>query len=105
MKNAFAIMGVSRQLGKVCEQIESLASAIQEAEQGDTGVAEVYEGLLLDEMEHAQVLTLELTKLLSIGDEETNTDGEGSVFAAGDLTDEKAGEPAEDGAESGKGDE
>lgn len=102
MKNAFVIMGVSRQLGKVCEQIESLAAAIQEAEQGDTSVAEVYEGLLLDEMEHAQVLTLELTKLLSIGGEEPNTDGEGSVFAAGDLTDEKAGEPTEDGEEGGE---
>ena len=102
MKNAFAMMSVSRQLGKVCEQIESLASAIQEAEQGETSVAEVYEGLLLDEMEHAQVLTLELTRLLSVGDEETNTDGEGSVFAAGDLTDEKAGEPA---GESGEAEE
>jgi len=95
VKNSFAIMGMSRQLGKVCEQIESLVLSIQEAEQSDTGIASVYEGLLLDEMEHAQVLTLQLTKLLSFGEEVTNTDGEGSVFAEGDLNHAKTAEDAD----------
>lgn len=90
MKNVHAICCMSHQLAKVCEQIEELARAVEESEQMGADVTGVYEGLLMDEMEHAQVLTLEMTKMLAIGDEETNTDGDGSAFAAGDLTDEKA---------------
>ncbi len=101
MKNAWAIMTASRQLSKVCEQIESLTSAIQEAEQSDNDIAEVYEGLLLDEMEHAQVLTLELTRLLSVDNGDTNTDGEGSVFSGGELNDEKSNEITEEKEETG----
>lgn len=89
MKNSYAIMCMSHQLGKVCEQIEELACSIDESDRNGADVTAVYEGLLMDEVEHAQVLTLELTKLLVIGDEETNADGDGSVFAAGELTDEK----------------
>ena len=96
MKNAYAIMSVSCQLGKVCESIQSLASGIQEAEQHDGDVQSVFEGLLLDEMEHAQVLTLELTKLMDIGDDEAHTDDSGSVFAAGALNAEKTGAELEE---------
>lgn len=90
MKNVHTICCMSRQLAKICEQIEELTRAVEESEQMGTDVIGVYEGLLMDEIEHVQVLTLEMTKMLLIGDEETNADGDGSVFAAGDLTDEKA---------------
>lgn len=90
MKNAHAIACMSHQLAKVCEQIEELARAVEDSEQMSADVTGVYEGLLMDEVEHAQVLTLEMTKMLAIVNEKTNIDG--SVFAAGDLTEEKTAE-------------
>ncbi len=93
MKNAYAISSIARQLGKVSEKLDSLAMGVQDAEQATPTLAETYQGLLLDEIEHVQILTLELTKAVMPATEGANADeGDGgSVFAAGDLTDEKAG--------------
>lgn len=102
MKNAYAISSISRQMGKVCEQIDALAMGIQDTEQGIGNIADVYQELLLDELEHTQMLTLKLTELITVDSSEaTNADeGEGSAFAAGDLDDVKTGE--EDGEEGGE---
>jgi len=95
VKNAYAISSLARQLGKVSEKVDSLAMGVQDTEQNSPDLSEVYKGLLLDEIEHIQIMTLELTKLVtesaSEGSNADEGDG-GSVFAAGDLTDEKAGE-------------
>ena len=103
MKNAYAISSMSRQMVKVCEQIDNLALGIQDTEQGIGDIADTYQDMLLDELEHIQMLTLKLTDLISQATEEetANTDeGEGSAFAAGDLTVEKTGEDSdEDGGE------
>lgn len=104
MKNVYAILSICSNIRKVCEQAEELARGIQETEQNGLGVSGVYEGLLMDEVEHLQVLTLEATKLVSDSFDEgesVNTD-EGSVFAPGDLTAEKGGEPAEGDTGSGE---
>lgn len=86
MKNTQSIRVLTRQLSKVSERIESLVDAIAEGDQSGSGVNEVYHPILIDELEHAQMLTLKLTELL-VGpvQEEQNADDNGSVFAEGDL--------------------
>lgn len=91
MKNAFAIGNIARQLGKVSEKVDSLVMGVQDSEQVSPELGEVYHGLLLDEIEHVQILALELTKAAMQTTESANADDGGSVFAAGDLTAEKAG--------------
>ena len=98
MKNAYAISSLSRQMVKVCEQIDSLAMGVQDSEQGIGDVTDTYQTMLLDELEHVQLLTLKMTEMVSqaMGGEAENADeGEGSVFSEGELTVEKKG--AEDG--------
>lgn len=107
MKNAFAISSLSRQMEKVCEQIDCLAMGVQDTEQGIGDIAGTYQDMLLDELEHIQILALKLTELISqaVGEEqETNTDeGEGSAFAEGELTavkgETEGGEDGQDGVE------
>lgn len=106
MKNAYAISSLARQLCKVGEKMDSLAMGVQDTEQNAPDVSEVYQGLLMDEVEHVQILTLELTKLVteSTGDSANVDEGDGgSVFAAGDLTDEKAGKNGD--GDEGQGEE
>lgn len=73
---------------------------VQNVEQNAPDLTDVYQGLLLDEIEHVQILTLELTKAVVAAAEETNADEGGSVFAAGDLTAEKAGDGDGDNGQS-----
>lgn len=105
MKNAYAISSMSRQMIKVCEQIDSLAMGVQDTEQGSDNIADTYHDLLLDELEHIQMLTLKLTELVSeaVGEQDAvNADeGEGSAFFQGDFTVEKTGE-ADDGESGGE---
>ena len=100
MKNAYTISSIARQLGKVAEKIDSLAMGVQDTEQNASDLAEVYQGLLLDEIEHAQILTLELTRLAAeiAGEgEASNADGDGGAFVPGELTVEKPGENGDGG--------
>ena len=95
MKNAYTISSIARQLGKVAEKLDSLAMGVQDTEQSASDLSEVYQGLLLDEVEHVQILTLELTRLTaeSVGEGgASNTDSDGSAFGPGELTAEKTGE-------------
>lgn len=101
MKNAYAVGGISCQLQKVCERIDTLTREIGQSEESNTDLAELYESQLLDEVGHAQALVLKMTELLveATGEGEANTDGgDGSAFTEGDLSAEK-GEvpPAEEG--------
>jgi len=94
LKNAYAIDSVSRQLVRIAELIGGTVSGIQDTEQGIGDIDDVYSDILLDELEHAQMLVLKLTELIVDPDQnslETNAaDSEGSVFAAGDLTSVKS---------------
>lgn len=98
MKNAYGISSLARQLKLVAEKLDSLAMGVQDVEQATPDLAGVYQNLLLDEVEHVQILTLEITKAVAEATEpsETNADeGDGSVFAPGDLTDNKPKKPLE----------
>lgn len=91
MKNAFIIANMAATLEKAGEQIEALARLTTEAENRGDAVCETYTTILLDELEHAQMLTLKLTELVTdaLGEDEPqpaqNTDGEGGAFAQGEL--------------------
>lgn len=100
MKNTFSISEISHQLVKIYERIENLSSNIAHQDmEGDTELVEVYTGMRLDELEHAQKLTLMLTEMI-LGDADTNAvntdEGEGGVFAEGELTVEKTVEEPEE---------
>lgn len=98
MKNTFAISSMSRQLGRVCDQIDHLAYDAQETSGKPNELCGLYRDMLLDELEHVQVLTLKLTELVSqaVAEDTGNADeAGGSVFSEGDLTAEKTG--SEDG--------
>lgn len=88
MKNAYAICSLARQLCKVGEKIDSLASDIQGSEQDANGVSELFQNLLVDEIEHVQILTLELTKLVTESTGEATNADEGGAFAEGELQDD-----------------
>jgi len=95
VKNANAISAVSRQMTKIFSRIDTITMDIESLEQTNPGLAETYEELRFGELEQAQVLILELTKLVteaSGSSESTHGDDGGSVFAAGDLTAVKVGE-------------
>lgn len=101
MKNAYGISSLAKQLKIVAEKVESLAVGAGETEQNAPDLTDVYQNLLLDEVEHVQILTLEITKAVAEATEpsETNADeGDGSVFAPGDLTDNKSKKPLEEPA-------
>lgn len=102
MKNAYDVSSLARQLKAVSEKLESLAMGVQDVEQNSPDLTGVYQNLLLDEVEHVQILTLEITKAVAEATEqsESNADeGEGSVFAPGDLTDDKSKKLLEEPAE------
>lgn len=102
MKNAYGISSLARQLKAVAEKLDSLAMGVQDMEQNAPDLTGVYQNLLLDEVEHVQILTLEITKAVAEATEpsETNADeGSGSVFGPGDLTDDKSKKPLEEPAE------
>lgn len=84
MKNAYTISSLADQLGKVADQIQSLAMIAQEAENNAGSVVGVFEEMLLDEVEHVQIVALELTKLI-VPTEENADEGDAGVFAAGEL--------------------
>ena len=62
MKNAYAISSLAHQLKAVAEKLESLSMGAQEMEQQSSDLSDVYQSLLVDEVEHVQILTLEITK-------------------------------------------
>jgi len=95
VKHTHAIGEICRQIIKVCERIDTLSLGIEMFEQGNTDLVITYEGLRFDELEHAQMLTLKLTELITqetADTAEANADEDGSVFGPGELTDVKTGE-------------
>lgn len=61
---------------------------------GNAWVDDLSEDMLLDELHHVQMITIELTKLIAGSDD--NADGDGSVFAEGELNDNLGEKDAED---------
>ena len=94
MQNRAAIGSICTQIIKSCEKIQTVTSAMDMFEQSAEELAEMYGNIQFDELEHVQILTLSLTKLISDAESEHEDDA-GSVFAPGDLTAEKKGESKE----------
>lgn len=102
MENTCLSKGLCKQLRSTYDRIDSLTDEIINAmEQKDDVLVEEFTNMRMTELEHAQRLTLALTEFI-VGDvpEEANTDeGEGSAFAAGELTDnlgDKTGDKGEE---------
>lgn len=96
MKNCQKINLYARQLRNVCGIIAetSMEAAV---DPNDVALDEVAENLLLNQLEQAQQLVLALTDCISDAvesaeDEKANADGDGSVFAPGELDAKKKGE-------------
>lgn len=92
MKNGMAIGSLARQLKYSAERISDLTMDIEQFEQGNDGMVQTCQELLLDELEHAQMLVLKLTEFITqvVADNATpvNTDEGGSAFGPGELTDD-----------------
>lgn len=98
MKNTMIINDLARHLVKAGEAIELLTQSIASNDmEGKADFVQLYSDMRLDELEHAQQFMLLLTDAIVQDTPEAptveNTDeGEGSVFAEGDLDDKKNNE-------------
>lgn len=92
MQNSYVIASLANVLTKTCESIEMMVCNTNEADQQSPELSEVYESMILDELAHAQMIVLNLTRMLTGGDERSvdfNRTDEGSVFGPGELDDKK----------------
>lgn len=80
MEHTGNVMNLARLLAKTSEKIEFIAQSEQIG-----GPSDVYDTLILDELSHVQIVTLEMTRLLAGTEGPANGDGEGTVFSAGEL--------------------
>lgn len=96
MNNLNLIRDISTQLKTVCEKIATLSCGMEFVGNQDESLEAVYEELLLDEVHHAQVLALEMTRV-TIGPEDDTAMDE-SAFAEGELS-SVVGEKEEDAEE------
>lgn len=89
MENMIEILSAARQLKAIGEHIESLVHSAHDATHDISNVVPaIYENMLIDEIEHAQIITLELTRLLSLGDENNDVSGD-NVIATEDKADSR----------------
>lgn len=99
MKNSYAVTTAARQIIKVCERIDALATATVETEtQGQSNFDKIYEEQLEGQIADLQQLVLGLTGVAFGDDAEANTD-DGSAFAEGELNAVKGEENTDCGAE------
>ena len=90
MKNSYVIGSLSRALGKTCETIEMMVNNTNEADQQTPELSEVYESMILDELAHAQMIVLNLTKMLTGSEDETGENqDEGGAFMPDELNAKK----------------
>lgn len=105
MKNTPIITDLARHLRNASESIEALTSSIASNEfDGNTDFVSLYADMRLDELEHAQQFMLLLTDAIvqdtpEASAAEKTDEGEGSVFAEGDLSVEKGDEETEETSE------
>lgn len=98
MTNEDVIINLSRQLQSVAGRIADIAAGMKAMQGARPTVCGNYEGFLFDEVAHVQILALDLTQVVTEG-EEGNGD---EAFGPGELTDETGKEqeaPPEEEAE------
>lgn len=94
MLNTNGISQVTRTMCQTCDKLSGLAMAAATGQNVPGSMTETFEAMLFDELEHVQMLTLELTKLCMAP---RMDEAEGSVFSEGELTHTK-GDVTEDPA-------
>lgn len=87
MMNLEQVKWTAEAIARTCHYLGCLAD---EAEPDEAGPAlmDACRGIIMDEVEHIQVLTLELTRIIAEGEQEEARSGHGdseSVFGPGDL--------------------
>ena len=92
MNDNFAIQNLCDQLSLAVGRIRSMTESM--VEPADPLLVETYEDMRMTELEHVQILTLTLTKLIApavpdTADAEDTARGDGSAFMPGELTHEK----------------
>lgn len=90
MENTCLSKGLCKQLRSIVDRIDSLTDEIINASgQKDEVLVDEFKNMRMQELEQAQRLTLALTELIvnDVPDEANADEGEGSVFAEGELTD------------------
>ncbi len=87
MENSYVIQNMARMLAKTGENIDMMVQNANLTDRQLPEISPMYEDMLLDELNHIQIITLQLTRLLMAGKEvQLEEDGEdGSVFMAGEL--------------------
>ena len=93
MQNSYVIASLAKALIKTGESIDMMVCNTNEADQQTPELSEVYESMILDELAHAQMIVLNLTRMLTYGGEgsvDFNRTDEGSVFGPGELDDKKS---------------
>lgn len=91
MENTCLSKGICKQLRSLYDRIDSLTDEIINAmEQKDEVLVDEFANMRMQELEQAQRLTLALTELIvdDVPEKENIDEGEGSAFAAGELTDD-----------------
>lgn len=86
MKNITAINSICTQLIKSCEKIQAVNSGMAMIEHSTPELLETYDGIRFDELEHTQVLVLNLTQLVTASSAEDENMDDGSAFGPGELT-------------------
>ena len=103
MEDSSAICDVTGQAIKTLERVCALTQGMNAVGADKTEVIDLYKDMRLDELEHAQLLVLQLTQLVS---GELIMDGEGgSAFGPGELNYNKGETEDEDDAEIEEDDE
>lgn len=89
MMNAMqSVCNIARQIERVSQYLTEISSTLFNPEFLEAGLADVYRNIALDEVEHIQLLTLELTRQIAAdaeGQESHGDENTGSVFAQGEL--------------------
>lgn len=101
MENTCLSKGICKQLRSLYDRIDSLTDEIINAmEQKDEVLVDEFTNMRMQELEQAQRLTLALTELIveDVPEEVNGDEGEGSVFAEGELAD-NLGDKTEDKGE------
>ena len=90
MKNAYAIGDLAGLMAKTCDTIGQLSMTIGSAEQNDNEMLiESYKGILLNELENLQHMTISLTQFVTdIAASDEHRDDVGTVFQQGELDDD-----------------
>lgn len=94
MTNEDVIINLSKQLQAVANRIAEIASGMTQMRGARPAVCENYEGFLLDEVAHVQILALDLTQVVTEGEAGNGDD----AFCEGELVDEVGKEESDEEA-------